>query len=260
MTSGLLLFGGGGVASACDDVEFGQIECEDVQPPGTPDLPPMVPGEPLPPLPPPEGYYAAVLEAGADCWYMRFYHAPGFVLGEDTWDWAEWQEHNEEIDREMCPGADEDPIAADIGEYLAAYWSGAVSVPAVDLRLDPGFALPGLRTYLEIDGSEGFAETLEAPAPFDQTVTLTFAREFVVDWGDGSAPVTTTSAGVPYPGGDGEISHVYTDAGSPAVTVTAVWTGSWDAGPLGAGEFATTQERSADLEVPVRERRAVRVR
>jgi hypothetical protein len=78
-----------------------------------------------------------------------------------------------------------------------------------------------------------------------------------VDWGDGTA-VTSPTPGVPYPGGPGELTHVYESAGTLTVTVTAVWTASWEGGGQ-SGDLGQHEEVGTSR-LPVRELQSVRER
>ena len=101
------------------------------------------------------------------------------------------------------------PVAVDPGAVALSLWVSLSPEGASNLAVPPGFALPGLATYVVFDG----------PGPLEATTTeggLTIAIEaeptYVIDFGDGSEPLRTSSTGVPHPGGEGEIRHVYTDA------------------------------------------------
>ena len=57
---------------------------------------------------------------------------------------------------------------------------------ATDVRVPPGFSLAGLRSFLVFDGPEPLsAENRD----FGVTISIEAEPEFLVDWGDGSAPV-----------------------------------------------------------------------
>lgn len=159
----------------------------------------------------------------------------------DTWD-------NSGIVFEACP------VAVDPGAVALSLWVSLSPQGASNLAVPPGFALPGLATYVVFDG----------PGPLTATATeggLTISIEaeptYVIDFGDGSEPIRTSSTGVPYPGGEGEIRHVYTDAGTPTLTVSTEWTARFLIDGVVQADLPGRRVDSS-LEVPVRERRAVR--
>ncbi|WP_188037018.1 PKD domain-containing protein [Actinotalea sp. JY-7885] len=51
------------------------------------------------------------------------------------------------------------------------------------------------------------------------------ATSYSWDYGDGSAPLVTTSPGRPYP--DHDVHHSYGDAGTFAITLTTTWAGQY---------------------------------
>lgn len=159
----------------------------------------------------------------------------------DTWD-------NSGIVYEACPTA-VDPAAVALSLWVSLSPQGAS-----DIEVPPGFALPGLATYVVFDG----------PGPLSATATeggLSIAIEaepaFVVDFGDGSEPLRTSSTGVRYPGGEGEIRHVYTDAGTHTITVSTEWTARFLVDGVVQADLPGRRV-DATHDVPVRERRAVR--
>lgn len=159
----------------------------------------------------------------------------------DTWD-------NSGIVFEACP------VAVDPGAVALSLWVSLSPQGASNLAVPPGFALPGLATYVVFDGPGPLSAEAAAGG---LTISIEAEPSYVVDFGDGSDPVRTTSTGVPYPGGEGEIRHVYTDAGTPTLTVSTEWTARY----LVNGEVQAElpgRRVDASLEVPVEERRAVR--
>lgn len=130
----------------------------------------------------------------------------------------------------------------------AALWQTTVRPPPpTPLRVQPGKAVTGLRAYLEIGGDVPAAQTIATPiGPAGFTMT----PRYVVTWGDGGS-VGTESQGVPWPGGPGEVTHVYQDAGGVTVTVQAFWHSTWSLAGQGGDlpELAVPTEGS--LELPV---------
>jgi hypothetical protein len=90
-----------------------------------------------------------------------------------------------------------------------------------------GRAVTGLPTYLATGTAEHWDETV-ASTPFGP-LDLDGTASVSVDWGDGDGPEGPFDhAGLPYP--DGDITHVYTDAGDPDIVVTYRWTIDWSFG------------------------------
>ncbi|CAN5573102.1 hypothetical protein BH20ACT2_BH20ACT2_03670 [soil metagenome] len=155
-----------------------------------------------------------------------------------------------------CPATEEEP-AFDPAAASLAFWQAYVSPPPPSpLRVEPGEMLVGLTAYLEIGGDQAPTWTLDNPIGPDVTIAAT--PRYVVDWGDG-ATTETRSRGVPHPGGPGEITHVYDDAGTHTITVNAYWSATWSLAGGGAGgnlpELA--EPTTATLDLPIREIQAV---
>jgi hypothetical protein len=129
---------------------------------------------------------------------------------------------------DACPRAQRGPNLAERVRAQFERWSPT----AVEAEIAPGYVLSGLKGYLVIDDSTPDAITLVG-----QNVTL--SKEYRIRWGDG-ASTTTTSKGVAYPGGDGEITHVYRDAGNVTVEIDLVVTGTWRGRTLGTLAPVTT--------------------
>jgi hypothetical protein len=140
-----------------------------------------------------------------------------------------------------------DPVA-----LAGQMWQRAASPPPpTPLQVEPGKALAGLRAYLEIGGEVPATETLGTPIG---PLTFTMTPRYVVTWGDGET-TSTSSQGGPYP--DGDITHVYRDAGPVTITVDAYWRATWTlAGQSGSlPELAAPTSGSLDL--VIEERQAV---
>jgi len=143
----------------------------------------------------------------------------------------------------------------DIDAYVQAVWRTSVRPPPPSpLAVAPGKALTGLRSYLEIGGDVPYE--LAIPNPVGADIVLVATPRYVVRWGDGATD-ETTSQGVPYPGGDGEITHVYTDKGGVTITVEAYWHGTWTAGDAGGTLPELPTPTEASLALPVEERQVV---
>ena len=90
-------------------------------------------------------------------------------------------------------------------------------------QIDPGYAIAGLRVFLETGNSTshdfGSIDTVLGP------LSVTATSTYTVDWGDGTTTGPHASAGGPYP--DGDVTHLYQSATTVDVTVTQNWTASW---------------------------------
>jgi len=143
----------------------------------------------------------------------------------------------------------------DLVAYVLETWRTAVRPPPPSpLAVQPGKALTGLRAYLEIGGDVPYELTI--PNPIGPAVQLTATPRYVVSWGDGTT-AETTSQGVPWPGGPGEISHVFTETGGVTIAVEAYWHGTWSAGDQGGDLPELPVPTEGGLDLPVEERQAV---
>ena len=136
----------------------------------------------------------------------------------------------------------------DPAELAQTLWERTVRPPPpTPLQVEPGRAVTGLRAYLEIGGEVPARQTVGTPIG---PATFVMTPRYVVTWGDG-ATTETESQGVPWPGGPGEISHVYTDAGGVTVTVQAFWRTTWSLAGQGGDlpELPVPTEGSLDLPV-----------
>lgn len=134
-------------------------------------------------------------------------------------------------------------------------WVSLAPQGVSDIEVAPGWALAGLGTYLVFDGPGPISAQTTGGGV---TIAIEAWPEYVIDWGDGSAPVRTSSTGVPYPGGEGELRHVYTHVGTPIITVTTEWQARFTAPGIEQALPGRTVVATEELEV--RERRAVRTR
>ena len=135
----------------------------------------------------------------------------------------------------------------------------SVTLPDPGIRIDPGFALTGMATYLEVEGLGGFVHSDDLAG----WGTLNVAFESVaieVDWGDGTTSLVDDGrSGAAFDGDPAEqITHIYDRRGPDTeVAVTAFWRAEWNI----AGFSGVVDGLSVDavLPLPVREFRAVRV-
>lgn len=134
------------------------------------------------------------------------------------------------------------------------YWRRVVQPPPpTPLTAAPGWALPGKRVYLEIGGANPAVATVGTPIG---PATFTMTPRYVVSWGDGTS-TGTTAQGRPYPGGPGEITHVFTTEGRRTITVQAYWHATWALAGDGGALAELPTPTTASLALPVEERQVV---
>lgn len=83
-------------------------------------------------------------------------------------------------------------------------------------------AVVNMPTYFSAQGSGPLSGTF---GPAVARITINATPEYVWSWGDGSAPLTTTSTGGPYPSGD--VHHTYRAPATRTVTLTTRWTATF---------------------------------
>jgi hypothetical protein len=161
------------------------------------------------------------------------------------WAGTEW-----EGDQEMIPRCEDD---ADGPEGIAVPWWVSVDLPSPGFQIPPGEAMAGMRAFLVMDHPEQVGATENLPLSGALVELEARLDDYEIDWGDPERPVyTTSSRGVPYPGGEGEIVHTYADAGEATVTVTATWRGFFRIGGGAWQEIPTGvrgTEHSQTLEI-----------
>ncbi|HEX2039299.1 MAG TPA: hypothetical protein VHF47_06160, partial [Acidimicrobiales bacterium] len=99
-------------------------------------------------------------------------------------------EANELTRLESCP--DERPVVAPPtpGELARDFWD-VRHLPSPALHVVPEYAIVGKRVYLQIRGPA--RTTFDVPNPIGADIAINATSRYVVDWGDGSPPTTTTS-------------------------------------------------------------------
>jgi hypothetical protein len=153
---------------------------------------------------------------------------------------------------EPCPAAEDEAVPPSvIAEVEVLRFWRSQPVPVMEPEIDPGWAITGLRAYLETGPDSVPATTLTVDTPVG-TAELDVAADYVVDWGDGTAPESYPHVGGAWP--DGQISHVYTHAETVTVTTTQVWGGTWrvvdgPAAGVAGGLPALPLSAALDLEV-----------
>jgi hypothetical protein len=158
------------------------------------------------------------------------------------------------VDRVACEGPE---VEVDVRGLAIAAWA-ALNPPTFDAQIAPGRALTGMPAYLELAGTTEATEVVPLPDGLGELRIEAAVVEHVVDFGDGSAPVVTTSLGAPWNGDPSQqIAHTYQDTGARTVTVDTRW-GARFVAP-GLTEDLEPRVETASLDLQVNQVQAVRV-
>lgn len=266
----LVLPGPTGTAAACDAVDVigggegvttGLEDCDDEEPGVTPTPTTTPEGTPI------TVRVGAVDEDGEAClgwntvWIDEPHHAHE-VLTNEVLDLNAWLADNGLLDEGViaegrlngdgvdllpdCPatqGIDPDVVRDQVVHEL----------PVPDPTAQPGWALTGMPTYLEIGADTVYDQTLTGEL-LPVAVTVSGSATYHVDWGDGTT-TTHTSSGGPYP--DGDVVHTYAHAADEVeIVVTPVWELEWSAAGLTMPLEIVLEP--ATYQLPVRELQSVR--
>lgn len=158
--------------------------------------------------------------------------------------------HLPECPKEARPA----PALPSPGDLARQFWD-VRHLPSPTLEVVPDYAITGKRVYLTIHGPP--TAEFEVPNPIGNAVSIRATSRYVVDWGDGTPPTTTTSRGGRWP--DGDLTHVYDTTATRTITVAQQWSATWTAGP-GTGGALDNLRTSGSLTLPVRQVQAVRNR
>jgi len=111
---------------------------------------------------------------------------------------------------------------------LAVAFVTTIPLPKPSPYIAPGYAITGLRAYLETRASE--QERFSQLTPLGPLEVITTRTSYQVDWGDrtGMDEGPHPYPGLPWP--TGRITHTYTDMGRYDVTVIEQWSASWTLG------------------------------
>ncbi len=123
----------------------------------------------------------------------------------------------------LCAGQSRPPATP---STLAREVIEQIDLPAPSIEIDPGFAITGMKAYLETNGTL-HPDTYVRPTRLGD-ISVDADAEYVVDWGDGTPVERYGYEGRAWP--DGGITHVYTDLGHYDVVVTAEWVAHWSIG------------------------------
>ena len=118
---------------------------------------------------------------------------------------------------------DEDRVAQAAIDLI----EGRIEAPVPYVQPD-NEAITGIRSHLDL-GVDSSTTSVETVTLFSRgwDVRVEVEGAHTVDWGDGSAPVSTTARGGPWhdgPAGPDDITHTYVRTGDHAVSVTSDWT------------------------------------
>ena len=127
-------------------------------------------------------------------------------------------------------------------EQVAVSFVTTIPLPKPAPYIAPGYAITGLKAYLETRASEQERFSQQTPlGPLDVVTTRT---SYEVDWGDRTGKHSHPYSGLPWPAG--RITHTYTDMGRYDVTVIEQWAASWS---LGGQSGRITGLRSAPARI-----------
>ena len=223
--------------------------------------PPVNPDSPPPPVDDndddPVGmfrWYAprVVLEGGISCWTVEFIRwDPDPPPPESTYAGAlatvaSYHQNGRLVD--ACPSI----ITDTIGGAPGSAWA-AVVLPDPALEVDPGYAVAGVRSYLEVTQGDP-SDPAPVPTIFGDLVIEVSDADYELRWCATCATQYPTSKGGPYP--DGDVTWVYTSAGDVTITWTSTWTASWSVGTVGPFDLGA-RSTTAAIPLEVESRQAV---
>jgi hypothetical protein len=124
-----------------------------------------------------------------------------------------------------CIGGDNDPVTlADLAADAGQVYRDELKPNAASISPQPanGPWVVNFRSYFMATGAGPRSGTF---GPAGARMTISATPTYVWNWGDGSAPLETTSTGGPYPTGD--VTHVYRGKGARTVTLTTRWSATF---------------------------------
>lgn len=151
---------------------------------------------------------------------------------------------------DLCPEEDDDLSTTDLVALVSSeFRTLPLAAPVISYQPEGDWALVNMDFVVYTDADEQLLSTTILGVPV--TVRATPVH-YSWDFGDGSAPLSTTDAGRPYP--DHTLAHVYTSAAeSVQVSLTTSWQGELQingAGPwLPIAGFATTTSSAPAVEI-----------
>jgi hypothetical protein len=163
--------------------------------------------------------------------YRRELDAKGVPLSQ-TWDLL-----GTTCFPELVPGK----AVVGLGQILAAFHNTAWAKPRVHIQPEGNITLVTLKTYFQVQwSSEGYQ-----PGEIDATTLLSnrvqirpTLSSYTYVFGDATSSEPTTSPGGPYP--DGNITHVYSKAGTYNSRIDVTYGGQYRVG--GGGAWTTIPE------------------
>lgn len=118
------------------------------------------------------------------------------------------------------------PAAPNPGTVARDFWDVRI-LPVPALTIVPGYAITGKPIYLQITSDQ--ARHFDVPDPLGPPVAIEATSDYIVDWGDGTPPETTTSRGGAWP--TGTLTHSYTTTNpTQPIRVAERWSATWSAG------------------------------
>ncbi|WP_156253594.1 hypothetical protein [Pseudactinotalea terrae] len=178
---------------------------------------------------------AAYEEAEFQCSLRQAANEEGELLNEET---------------ELCEEEEGDLSTAELVALVSSeFRTLPLTAPAITYQPEGDWALVNMDFIVYTDADQQLLSTTILGVPV--TVRATPVH-YSWDFGDGSAPLSTTDAGRPYP--DHTLAHVYTSAAeSVQVSLTTSWQGELQingAGPwLPIAGFATTTSSAPAVEI-----------
>ncbi|MPZ71914.1 MAG: hypothetical protein GEU74_01575 [Nitriliruptorales bacterium] len=130
-----------------------------------------------------------------------------------------------------------------------------VRLPNPRPNIDPGYAITGMRAYLETGNRS--THRFNPIATVLGPLSITARSTYIVDWGDATITGPHATTGGKYP--DGTITHVYQDSQLLDVVVTQHWTAHWSLAGH-SGTIGGLRSSGALGDFAVREVQAVRTR
>lgn len=149
---------------------------------------------------------------------------------------------------DVCP-----QLIVDLAGGAASEWWTAAWLPTTTLEVDPGIAITGLTSYLEV--TSGAIPTPPAVStPFGPLRIVVNAPTNALQWCKGCDwKDPKGSSGGPYPNGD--LTHVYTDEGRERITWTMNWTASFVVDGLGSF-LLPSRDQTFTLDLDIESRQA----
>ncbi len=128
----------------------------------------------------------------------------------------------------LCPDPNDpggEPVVFDPAAMAQEFWT-EIGLPQPQAEIDPGWAITGLRAYMETKQTTLDPLTDAIATPLGP-LRLRATSHYEVDWGDGTVERYTIEGG-PWP--NGGINHLYQTSQLYDVVLRQVWTAEWRLG------------------------------